>query len=134
MTNMYVLYKTVSNADTEWGFFLVINCQSGIIPAVFCSYILDYVDCIKKVMFETQQEDLEKVYKFYCSKKPQPLNTQFPDHVGKEEAVKKFIDRCEKNNTTELSPPSKKIVLYFFCFWGSENNTQYLITFLFFVC
>jgi hypothetical protein len=59
-------------------------------------------------MFKTQEEDLEKVYKFYCSKKPQPLNiyTQFPDRVGKEEAVKKYyIDRCEKNNTTELSPP-----------------------------
>jgi hypothetical protein len=25
-------------------------------------------------------------------------------------------------------------VLFFFCFWGSENYTQYLITFLFFVC
>ena len=71
------------------------------------------MDCIKKVMFKTQEEDLEKVYKFYCSKKPQPLNTQFPDRVGKEEAVKKYIDRCEKNNTTELSPPSKKIVLFF---------------------
>ena len=46
-------------------------------------------------MFKTQEEDLEKVYKFYCSKKPQPLNTQFPDRVGKEEAVKKYIDRCE---------------------------------------
>ena len=67
-------------------------------------------------MFKTQSEDLEKVYKFYCSKKPQPLSTQFPDRIGKEEAVKKYIDRCEKNNTTELShtppSPSKKIVLF----------------------
>ena len=70
------------------------------------------MDCIKKVMFKTQEEDLEKVYKFYCSKKPQPLNTQFPDRVGKEEALKKYIDRCEKNNMTELSPPSMKIVLF----------------------
>ena len=32
MTNMYVLYKTVCNTDTE--VFSVINCQSGIIPAI----------------------------------------------------------------------------------------------------
>ena len=63
-------------------------------------------------MFKMQEEDLEKVYKFYCSKKPQPLNTQFPDRVGKEEAVKKYIDRCEKNNTTELSPQVRKL----YCF------------------
>ena len=60
-------------------------------------------------MFKTQEEDLEKVHKFYCNKKPQPLNTQFPDRVGKEEAVKKYIDRCEKNNTTELPPPPPQV-------------------------
>lgn len=53
--------------------------------------------------------DLKAVTEKYSARAPKPLNTQFPDRRGKEEAVELHAGR-KKRMATELYPPGKSTV------------------------
>ena len=50
---------------------------------------VNYVECIGKVLFEMDSNSLEKIHKKYEAKQPDSLTSQFPDRVGKKEAIEK---------------------------------------------
>ncbi len=57
----------------------------------------------------------QKVYKDYCSKKPQPLNTMFPERKTRQTAVNNHKDSCKSNHTTAAFPSSKFSMFAYTC-------------------
>ena len=50
---------------------------------------IEYVECIGKILFAFDHATLEKVSKRYRLMQPKSLTSQFPDRLGKKEAIEK---------------------------------------------
>ena len=58
---------------------------------------LEYVRCIGQILFSVNHEELKKLAKHYSSTTPPPLNTQFPNRLGKRAAIEKHRKRINMN-------------------------------------
>ena len=75
-----------------------------IVKFLICS--LDYVCNIRKILLSTDHKVFEDITTKYAVLQPSPLNTQFPDRVGKKEAIGKY-GKCKSIETVELFPIGK---------------------------
>ena len=66
---------------------------------------VDYVECIGKVLFKMDCNTLERILEKYEAKQPDSLTSQFPDRVGKKEAIEKQKKRRSMDKVA-LHPPS----------------------------
>ena len=78
-----------------------------IVKFLICS--LDYVCNIRKILLSTDHKVFEDITTKYAVLQPSPLNTQFPDRVGKKEAIGKYAKR-KSIETVELFPIGKNYV------------------------
>lgn len=76
----------------------------------FNLFHLDYVEELRTLVFTMPEGDLKAVSARYSALAPQPLNTQFPERRGKEEAIKLHTER-KKTLVTELYPAGKSPVV-----------------------
>lgn len=65
---------------------------------------------MRKLVFSMPEGDLKAVSQKYSARAPKPLNTQFPERRGKEEAVQLHAGR-RKRMATELYPAGKCTVV-----------------------
>ena len=59
------------------------------------------------MLFTLPKVQMKKVLDDYAKRAPAPLNSQFPDRRGKEEAVQAYKVRKQKKMKTPLYPPGK---------------------------
>ena len=62
-----------------------------IVNFLICS--LDYVCNIRKILVSTDRNVFEDITTKYAVLQPSPLKTQFPNRVGKKEAIEKYAKR-----------------------------------------
>ena len=79
-----------------------------------CFVVPGYVQEIKELLFtmtsEKDMSQLKAVFEKYNENIPEPLTSQFPDRANKEEAVKPFVERMQKE-TTKLYPSGEHNVI-----------------------
>ena len=79
-----------------------------------CFVVPGYVQEIKELLFtmtsEKDMSQLKAVFEKYNEDIPEPLTSQFPDQANKEEAVKRFNERTQKENT-KLYPSGEHNVI-----------------------
>ena len=56
-----------------------------------------YVDEIKKLLFSLSRAEMKETFTKYSSKAPASLTSQFPDRVGKADAVKAYEERTRRS-------------------------------------
>lgn len=66
---------------------------------------------MKTLLFTLPMSEMKKVYDAFASKTPKPLNTQFAERATKDEAVKGYMERCNKDKTA-LFPSSRFFVTF----------------------
>mgnify|MGYP000255969450 FL=1 len=71
---------------------------------------IDYVAEIRKDVLGMSAEKRKSVAEKYSATVPQLLNSQFPDHVEKSEAVGRYEKR-QKKEMRKLYPPGKAQVI-----------------------
>ncbi|XP_044180169.1 uncharacterized protein LOC122961579 [Acropora millepora] len=64
-----------------------------------------YVEAMKNMLFTLPKVQIKKVLDDYAKRALAPLNSQFPDRRGKEEAVQAYKVRKQKKMKTPLYPP-----------------------------
>lgn len=69
---------------------------------------LDYVECIKVLLFTLGNNELERIRKKLEKKVPKPLSTQFEDRLSKPDSVKKYVEKKSTGKTTTAFPASKR--------------------------
>ena len=69
---------------------------------------LDYVECIKLLLFTLEKSELEKIRKKLEKKVPKPLDTQFENRLSKLDSVKKYVEKKNAGKTTAAFPTSKR--------------------------
>lgn len=65
-------------------------------------YFIDYVEDLRQVLFNTSEDDLDKIKKKYKRKVPEPLNSQFENRTPWDNAITKNTAR--KRKVAELFP------------------------------
>ena len=63
-----------------------------------------YVECIAKTMFTLDANEIKKVNTRHEAKQPKSLTNQFPDSLGKKDAIEKQNKRKSMEKAT-LFPP-----------------------------
>ena len=81
------------------------------------------------MLFTLPKVQMKKVLDDYAKRAPAPLNSQFPDRRGKEEAVQAYKVRKQKKMKTPLCPPGKFGVRYVVMFCYSPSLSSGLLTF-----
>lgn len=82
---------------------------------------------MKKLLFSLSRAVMKETFTGYSSKAPTSLTSQFPDRVGRTEAVEGYEKRKQKSST-QLFPIGKLIIFEFFscrisvCFCGSHGT------------
>ena len=85
------------------------------------------------MLFTLPKVQVKKVLDEYAKRAPAPLNSQFPDRRGKEEAVQAYKVRKQKKMKTPLYPPGKFGVnpslssglLYYLFYHIKSGNGEY---------
>lgn len=67
-----------------------------------------YVDEMKKLLFSLSRAVMKEKFTEYSSKAPTSLASQFPDRVGRTEAVEAYNKRIKKNTNTQLFPTGEE--------------------------
>ena len=62
---------------------------------------------MRDLLFTLPRAQMKEVLNDYAKKVPAPLNTQFPDRQGKEEAVHAYRARKQQKMKTPLYPSGK---------------------------
>ena len=70
------------------------------------NFLSGYVDEIEKLMFTLSVADLNTKLQEYKAHVPEPMNTMFPERLGKEEAIKN--KEIRKMASTHLFPAGKQ--------------------------
>ena len=73
----------------------------------------DYVDGLKELLFTLPANAREDISTKYKDRVPAPINTHFPDRLGKEEAVQNY--RKRKQHGTGLYPAG---IMHKFHLWN----------------
>ena len=69
------------------------------------------MDEMKKLLFSLSRAEMKETFTEYSSKAPTSLTSQFPDRVGKADAVKAYEERTQK--ITQLFPTGKLVLTYY---------------------
>lgn len=70
-------------------------------------YFIGYVEDLRQVLFNTSEDDLDKIKKKYKRKVPEPLNSQFENKTPRDDAITKNTAR--KRKVAELVPSGTHI-------------------------
>ena len=76
------------------------------VTTCFSLSFLGYVNAMKKLMFSLSRTVMNETFKRYSAKDPGSLASQFPDRLGRTEAVKVYKQQKQKHRT-QLFPSSK---------------------------
>lgn len=95
----------------------------------FCYLLISgYVDEMKKLLFSLSSSVMKEKFTEYSSKAPTSLASQFPDRVGRTEAVEAYNKRIKQNTNTQLFPTgnssffSSFLVKYQYVFMGQKSE------------
>ena len=67
-------------------------------------HLLVYIECIAKTMFTLDANEINKINRIYRARQPKFLTSQFPDRLGKKDAIEKQNKRKSLEEAT-LFPP-----------------------------
>lgn len=74
------------------------------------TFALGYVDEMKKLLFTLPRAAMKATFTKYSSQAPESLTSQFPDRVGRTEAIKAYKAR-KQMTSTQLFPAGKVNIL-----------------------
>lgn len=86
------------------------------------------MDEMKKLLFSLSRAVMKEKFTEYSSKAPTSLASQFPDRVGRTEAVEAYNKRIKKNTNTQLFPTGNSsffrsfLVKYQYVFMGQKSE------------